>query len=134
MKKFDHYCSNLEVLSQADRQDLENPFIIGGIIDIFFIQLELGWKTLKDIMAYEGLDVARTGSPREIIKAAWTMFDSMDEDTRLSMLSQRNNMAHVYDAAAARALVARIIDTYTPAFRALKREILERWGESLHSI
>ena len=37
MKKFDSYKSNLTVLSQAHNEDLENEFIISGIIDKFFI-------------------------------------------------------------------------------------------------
>ena len=40
MKKFEHYCSNLNVLSRAGQEDLTNEFIIGGIIDKFHIQFE----------------------------------------------------------------------------------------------
>ena len=47
MKKFDNYVSNLEVLQKAENEDLDNEFIISGIIDKFFIQFELGWKVLK---------------------------------------------------------------------------------------
>ena len=32
MRKYDNFCSNLAVLSQASEQDLNNEFIIGGII------------------------------------------------------------------------------------------------------
>ncbi|MBP3610654.1 MAG: hypothetical protein J6J42_10000 [Lachnospiraceae bacterium] len=48
MKKFDIFCSNLAVLSNAYAENLENEFIISGIIDKFFIQFELGWKVLKE--------------------------------------------------------------------------------------
>ena len=54
MKKLDHYRANLEVLSTAGQQDLENEFVIGGIIDKFMIQFELGWKVLKELLQYEG--------------------------------------------------------------------------------
>ena len=37
MKKFDNYVSNLEVLQKAENEDLDNEFIISGIIDKFFI-------------------------------------------------------------------------------------------------
>ena len=40
MKKFENYKSNLAVLSRAYAEDLENEFIISGIIDKFFIQFE----------------------------------------------------------------------------------------------
>ena len=49
MKKFDHFKSNLKILEKADKEDLTNEFILGGIIDKFFIQFELGWKVLKEL-------------------------------------------------------------------------------------
>ena len=55
MKKFDHFKSNLNVLALADQEDLTNEFIIGGIIDKFFIQFELGWKVLKELLNYEAV-------------------------------------------------------------------------------
>lgn len=44
----------MNVLALADQEDLTNEFIIGGIIDKFFIQFELGWKVLKELLSYEG--------------------------------------------------------------------------------
>jgi nucleotidyltransferase substrate binding protein (TIGR01987 family) len=134
MKKFENYRANLAVLSRADQQDLENEFIISGIIDKFFLQFELGWKTLKDLLAYEGVDAARSGSPREIIKAAFQIYDSLEEDTWLTMLAQRNNMAHVYSETAARALTDRILTDYIPAFRALETELLTRYADVLDQL
>lgn len=67
MKKFDQFSRHLEVLQKADQEDLENEFIISGIIDKFYIQFELGWKVLKELLAYEGRSIASIGSPREII-------------------------------------------------------------------
>lgn len=55
MKKFENYVRNLEVLCKAKDEDLENEFIIGGIIDKFFIQFELGWKVLKELLKYNGV-------------------------------------------------------------------------------
>ena len=58
MKKFDNYVSNLEILRKADSENLENEFIISGIIDKFFIQFELSWKVLKELLRYEGKSAA----------------------------------------------------------------------------
>ena len=52
MKKFDNYRKNLDVLRRSDQQNLNNEFIISGIIDKFSIQFELGWKVLKELMTY----------------------------------------------------------------------------------
>ena len=55
MKKFDNYRKNLDVLRRSDQQDLNNEFIISGIIDKFSIQFELGWKVLKEPVSYTHL-------------------------------------------------------------------------------
>ena len=46
--------SHLSVLLRAPKEDLSNEFIVSGIIDKFFIQFELGWKLLKEMLAYDG--------------------------------------------------------------------------------
>ena len=65
MKKFDNFSSNLNVLKCAEKENLENEFIISGIIDKFILQFELSWKVLKLCLKYEGKGVANSGSPRE---------------------------------------------------------------------
>lgn len=128
MKKLDHYRANLEVLSTAGQQDLENEFVIGGIIDKFMIQFELGWKVLKELLQYEGRSEARSGSPREILKVAFQVYDFVDEDLWIAMLRDRNNMSHIYDGNAARRLALTIIDAYIPAFQRMEREIVKRYS------
>ena len=132
MKKFDNYKSNLNVLKTAEKQDLNNEFVIGGIIDKFFIQFELGWKVLKELLIYEGVAAAKSGSPREIIKEAYRYYSCMEESVWLDMLAQRNNMAHVYDETAARILVDEIIQRFVPAFLALQESIETRYSEMLN--
>ncbi len=134
MKKFENYSLNLNVLSKAEKEDLENEFIISGIIDKFFIQFELGWKVLKDLMRYEGRSIANTGSPREIIKAAYSVYDFIEEDVWLSMLRARNDMTHIYDGNAAKEMVNKILNEYIPAFIELKNGIKEYYGENIYKI
>ena len=131
MKKFDNYKRNLKVLETAEKQDLSNEFIIGGIIDKFSVQFELGWKVLKELLIYEGVTAAKSGSPREIIKEAYRFYSCIEESVWLDMLAQRNNTAHVYDEAAARKLADDIIYRFVPAFQALQVSIENRYGEEL---
>lgn len=100
MKKFENFVSNLEVLKRAKDEDLTNEFIISGIIDKFFLQFELSWKVLKELLSYEGRGVAKSGSPREILKAAYATYDYIDEDIWLEMLRARNDMTHIYNGEA----------------------------------
>lgn len=131
MKRFDQYHSHLAVLHRAKDEDLENEFIKSGIIDKFFIQFELGWKLLKDLMKYEGRKDADTGSPRAIIKAAYQVYDFLDEDLWIRMLAERNSMAHIYNESAATELVEKILQKYIPEFQRLEEKLKEYYEDLL---
>ena len=134
MKKFDNFTSHLIVLERSGEQDLENEFIVSGVIDKFRIQFELGWKVLKELLRHEGVGAGATGSPREVLKAAYSYFQFMDEGLWLSMLRDRNDTTHIYDEAAARALVRKIIDDYVPVFARLRDAIASKYGAELGSM
>lgn len=131
MKRYENYLSNLKVLSSAENEDLSNEFIRSGIIDKFSVQFELGWKLLKQLLQYEGKAEAATGSPRMIIKAAYSVYDCMEEETWLAMLNARNDMSHIYDGNAAQNMVDKILNEYIPAFEKLKDGLEHRYGELL---
>ena len=134
VRKFDNFVSNLAVLQTAGAENLQNDFIVSGIIDKFYVQFELGWKVLKELLQYEGRAEARTGSPREILKAAFTVYDFIDESLWLSMLRERNNTAHIYDAEAALELVRHILRDYIPAFARMRDEISVRYSGALSEL
>lgn len=134
MKKYDNFSSNLEVLKRAEHENLNNEFIISGIIDKFFIQFELSWKLLKELLRYEGRSIAGSGSPREILKAAYSVYEFLDEDIWLSMLKSRNDMTHIYNGQAAKQMVDIIIREYIPAFEKLQEEILKSYKDILNEI
>lgn len=134
MKRYEEFARHLAVLRQARAQDLTNEFIVSGIVDKFFIQFELGWKLLKDLMRYEGRAVSASGSPRAILKEAYLLFDFLDEDVWLTMLRARNDMTHIYSSARAEALVEEILMRYIPAFEQMERGLSERYGDLLTDI
>ena len=127
MKKFDNFKSNLAVLERAKYEDLDNEFISSGVINKFFIQFELGWKVLKELLRYEGVAGAMSGSPRAIIKAAYAMYDFIDEDIWLGMLRERNDTAHIYDGEAAKKLVYRIVNEYISEFEKMRDSISQKY-------
>lgn len=133
MKKFENYKSNLAVLSKAYNEDLENEFIISGIINKFFVQFELAWKVLEELLHYEGKSVANTSSPREIIKAAYAVYECIDESVWLDMLQKRNSMTYIYDGNEAVTLVETILNQYIPAFGKLSDEIDDRYQDMLEA-
>lgn len=134
MKKFDYFSSNLDVLARADKEDLDNEFIISGIIDKFSLQFELGWKTLKELLQYEGRAIASVGSPRAVIKAAYAVYDFIDEAAWLSMLKARNDLAHIYDGEEAKRMTRTILEEYIPVFLRMRKEILRLYQNRLDEI
>lgn len=131
MKKFENFKTNLAALERAETQDLDNDFIVSGIIDKFYVQFELGWKVLKELLKYEGRAESNSGSPRAVIKAAYTVYGFLDETLWLSMLRERNDTAHMYDEEAARTLMRHILRDYIPAFVRMREGIAARYGEAL---
>lgn len=131
MRKFDNYCSNLAVLEKAYNEDITNEFIISGIIAKFSIQFELGWKVLKELILYEGSSLGKTGSPREIIKESYRIFDFIDETVWLHMLKDRNDTSHIYNGDMAKELAARILKEYIPAFVLIRENILSKYKDEL---
>ena len=129
MKKFDQFQRHLSVLEKSKDQDLENEFIISGIIDKFFIQFELGWKTLKEFLAYEGIGTARTVSPRQIVKEVYRIYGFLYESAWLEMLSARNDMAHLYDEYAAKILMHKVISEFVPVFQQMRNGLFARYRE-----
>lgn len=129
MKKFDNFCTHLKILQMANEQDMTNEFIVSGVIDKFTIQFELGWKVMKELLIYEGIGAGQTGSPREIIKAAYRCFDFIDEEIWLTMLKERNNTAHIYDGDAAKKLAEKVVTDFIPEFVAVQENIQERYKD-----
>lgn len=134
MKKFDDFSSNLDVLLRADKEDLDNEFIVSGIVNKFLLQFELGLEVFKELLRYEGKTIAATGSPRAIIKAAFSVYDFLDETVWLSMLKSRNDMTHIYNGEAAKRLAQTILKEYIPAFRYMREELLKYYAGNLDAI
>ena len=95
-----------------DYSDLERA----GLVQMFEFSFELAWKTLKDLLFYEGYDVK---SPREIFRKAFEVeyLDETDAETLLDGLEKRNLLTHTYDEATAREAEDLIKNHYAPVLR-----------------
>lgn len=123
MRALDIYSGNLRVLERAYKQNRENEFIVSGIIDKFFVQFELGWKMLKELLVYEGVAAAASGSPRAIVKEAYKIYDFIDAEVWLEMLEQRNDLTHIYDGGRAKELAEKVINRYVTEFQKVEKAI-----------
>jgi nucleotidyltransferase substrate binding protein (TIGR01987 family) len=81
---------------------------------------KLGWKTLKDLLAYEGIDAPL---PRQVIREAFAANLVRDGQIWIDMLEQRNLMAHTYDITRARRALTLIQGSFAPALLELARDL-----------
>ncbi len=107
--------TKVEDLSQLERE---------GVIQRFEYTFELAWNTLKDRLEYDGV-VLDAVTPRHVIRAAFRARFIDDGDAWIDMLTDRNLMAHTYDAARFEAVAGNVRRRYLAILSAL----YERLGE-----
>ena len=121
MTKLDNFTNSLRVLHDADRDLAHRDEIYRmGVIGQFNLTFELAWKALKAVLLLYGVDAAKTGSPREVLKEGYAAGFLTDHDTWLDMMIRRNKSVHIYDVDLAIELTDLIFSSYLPAFARLR--------------
>lgn len=108
---------------QANAQTPNNDLIQMALIKAFEMTFELSWKTMKDYLKYNGIDVKL---PREVIKQAFANDIIIDGQLWIDMLEDRNLMAHTYDEARALKAVSHICQRYMGGLEQLHQYLLAR--------
>ena len=101
----------------------DDELIVIALIKAYEFSFELSWKTLKDLLAWNGLDVKL---PREVLKQAFATGLLENGQLWIDMLEQRNLMAHTYDQARAQQASALICERYWPELQGLHNSLQER--------
>ena len=101
----------------------DDELIVIALIKAYEFSFELSWKTLKDLLAWNGLDVKL---PREVLKQAFATGLLENGQLWIDMLEQRNLMAHTYDQARAQQAAALICERYWPELQGLHNRLQER--------
>ena len=104
-RTFDQLCQAVERLREALAEPPSNALAVDGTIQRFEFTIELFWKTLKRLLAFEGIE---TRTPRETLQRAYQAGWLMDETAWLEMLRDRNETSHAYDEALARRICERV--------------------------
>ena len=103
-----------DCLARACETAPEDERQLAGILHFFQMTFELCWKTLKDKLADEGIDVS---SPKETIKRAFAVGLIPDAEPWLDALLNRNIFTHAYDEEMARQALNRVLERYLPMVR-----------------
>ena len=100
MKKYENFKAALNNLK--DIYDYEEPYSnveTAGIVGLYEICFEQAWKAMKEILENNGYAEGATGSPKTILKTAFSagLITITDEALWLDALVSRNNVAHAYN-------------------------------------
>ena len=97
-----------------------------GLIKTFEFTFELAWKTLKDLLEFEGFEVK---SPRATIKQAFQTGYISDGAGWLDILDKRNLMSHTYDEETSQEVVELIKDKYFALIQELHKTLNDKITE-----
>jgi nucleotidyltransferase substrate binding protein (TIGR01987 family) len=122
-QRFDNFQLAFERLSKACEQDQYSPLELSGLIKIFELAFETAWKTLKDLLSYEGFDV---NSPRAAIRQAFASGIIMDPKPWLDALESRNLLSHTYDQSTAEEAEMLIKGIYLSMLRDVRDTLQKR--------
>ena len=128
MKKYENFVAAFENLK--DIYDYSEPYgnvELTGLVGLFEICFEQSWKAMKEILEANGFSEGRTGSPKQILKTAYSAGMIEDEDMWLDALVSRNNVAHAYNKDIALEIVRNTKDRYFKLFETLVVNLKEDW-------
>lgn len=118
MKRFEERKEDLTKAIERLREALQEPetdLVIDGVLHRFEFTFELAWKTMKDYLEYQGI-TGKIGSPREIIKEAFSAGVIENGETWIDMMLSRNALAHLYDEETSREIYEKIKEEYIQEF------------------
>ena len=128
MKKYENFVAAFENLK--DIYDYSEPYgnvELTGLVGLFEVCFEQSWKAMKEILEANGFSEGRTGSPKQILKTAYSAGMIEDEDMWLDALVSRNNVAHAYNKDIALEIVRNTKDRYYKLFETLVVNLKEDW-------
>ena len=128
MKKYENFCASFANLNDIfSYEEPYNNVVLTGLVALYEICFEQSWKMMKELLEDNGVAEGRTGSPRQILKAAYQAGMIREEELWLDALVSRNNVAHAYNQAIALVIVRKTKKLYYAMFAALKEEVEKNW-------
>ena len=82
---------------------------------------------MKEVLEFHGYSESETGSPRFIIKTAFSASMIDDADVWIMALQSRNNASHAYNKVIAEEIVRLTKEKYISMFGKLKDAVETRW-------
>lgn len=126
IQRLDNFQKAVNLLLEVESMDLGDLSQLEkeGIVQRFEYTLELGWKTLKDKMEFDGLILDRI-SPKVVVKEAFQSKYIDQIEVWLEMINDRNLLSHSYDLETFESVIPDIQSVYTPLLSALAKNLSE---------
>ncbi len=123
LQRLEHLEKAYAQLSSACERTSYSDLELAGLVQTFQFTFELSWKTLRDLLVYEGYEA---NSLREALQRAFEAGILQQIDLWLQALASRNQLTHTYNqktAAEARRLIQTV---YWPMLAQLVATLRQR--------
>jgi nucleotidyltransferase substrate binding protein (TIGR01987 family) len=127
VKRFEERREDLNKATNRLEEALEvetTDIAIDGVLHRFEFTFELAWKTMKDYLEYQGI-VEKIGSPREVIKEAFSAGLIDNGEIWIKMMISRNTLSHLYDEETSREIYDDIKEEYISEIRKLNEKLFQ---------
>ncbi len=111
----------------AERGDLEQEAVQDSLIKRFEYTLEMSWKSCKRHLDEEGFAEAKTGSPKSIMRLAFTAGVVRSADDWIRYINARQSTSHDYSEEKAEHVLAVVDEFYDDAVGLYQALTGETW-------
>ena len=111
-------------LEENDIDDLSN-LEQEGVIQRFEYTYELAWKTLKDYLEYNGVNITEI-TARSVFKEAYSSGIIKNSEIFIDMMLRRNLLSHTYDFNKFRDILIKVKKDYLPELSDLYLFFMDR--------
>lgn len=111
-------------LEENDIDDLSN-LEQEGVIQRFEYTYELAWKTLKDYLEYNGVNITEI-TARSVFKEAYSSGIIKNSEIFIDMMLSRNLLSHTYDFNKFRDILIKVKKDYLPELSDLYLFFIDR--------
>jgi len=122
-QRFSNFGKSYLLLEKAVVKSELNEIEKAGIVQVFEMTFELAWKTLKDYLVQNDVDVR---FPRDVIKESFRYELITDGETWMDMLEKRNLLSHTYDEATVELVLMLIRGKYFSAISQVYQFLLAK--------
>lgn len=126
-QRFQNFCRAFLLLREAVEMDFEKMDTMQkeSFVQRFEFTFELAWKTLKDVMEYDGIIFEKI-SPRFVIRDAFQYKYIDNVEVWMKMIEDRNLMSHTYNFNTFETVLLEVKKSYYNVLDKLYLSLLER--------